>query len=178
MSLIESDRLLDPTKKHDLLFLKLTSEIHSELPQILSQLTDHHLHIFHQRDDFLNQLKFCEQAIIFIDVSDIPLDERNYLLDSISEVDDVYYLYIRGCPSDDDDERCYFFRRYPKIKAMFENEQRLMVQWAIDTANEYKTMGDVYLENGDKENGRKCFEQGIALYKSLSVFFNEKRRIR
>ncbi|CAF4863522.1 unnamed protein product, partial [Rotaria socialis] len=42
---------------------------------------------------------------------------------------------------------------------MFENEQRLMVQWAIDTANEYKTMGDVYLENGDKENGRKCFEQ-------------------
>ncbi|CAF2240458.1 unnamed protein product [Rotaria magnacalcarata] len=170
MPLIESHRLIDPTKTHDLLYLKLTPEIHSELPQILNRLTDHHLHIFHQKDDFLNQLKCCEQAVIFIDVSDVSLNEQNYLLDSISEVDDVYYLYIRGCPSDDDDERCYFFRRYPKIKAMFENEQRLMVQWAVDTANEYKTMGDAYIEKGDKENGRKCFEQEE--HKNFEIIFD------
>jgi hypothetical protein len=80
--------------------------------------------------------------------------------------------------NDDDDERNSVFRRYPKIKAMFENEQRLMVQWTIDTANEYKNAGDIYVERGDKDRGRQCFEQGISLYKGLSIFLNEKRRVR
>ncbi|CAF0856520.1 unnamed protein product [Rotaria sordida] len=178
ISSIEPQLLLDPTKNNHLLFLQLSSTIQSQIPQILNQLTDHHLQIFNQKEDFLNQLQCCEQTISFIDISNISLDEQNYLLDTISELNNVYYIYLRGIPSEDDDECSNFFRRYPKIKAMFENEQRLMVQWAIDTANEYKKTGDMYIEKGDKDNGRKCFEQGITLYKRLSAFLNEKRRIR
>ncbi|CAF2601483.1 unnamed protein product [Rotaria sp. Silwood2] len=178
ISSAESHLLLDPTKNSHLLFLQLSSIIESQIPQILNQLTDHRLQIFDQKEAFLNQLQHCEQIISFIDISNILSDEQNCLLDKILELDNVYYIYIRGIPSEDDDERSNFFRRYPKIKGMFENEQRLMVQWAIDTANEYKKTGDMYIEKGDKDNGRKCFEQGITLYKRLSVFLNEKRRIR
>ncbi|CAF1202889.1 unnamed protein product [Rotaria sp. Silwood1] len=178
ISSIETHLLLDPTKNTNLLFLQLSDTVESQIPQILNQFSDHCLQTFNHKEDFLKQIQCYEQAISFIDVSNISSDERNCLLDTISQLDHVYYIYIRGIPSEDDVERSDFFRRYPKIKAMFENEQRLMVQWAIDTANEYKKTGDMYIEKGDKDNGRKCFEQGITLYKRLSVFLNEKRRIR
>jgi len=178
-SLIESRLFLDPTKDNHLLVLQLSSTVQSQLAAILNQLTDHHFELFNEKEDCLNQLKRSEQATIFIDISDISSDEQNRLLDNISELDNVYFIYIRGMMlQDDDDERSNFFRRYPKIKAMFENEQRLMVQWTIDTANEYKNAGDIYVERGDKDRGRQCFEQGISLYKGLSIFLNEKRRVR
>jgi hypothetical protein len=178
-SLIESRIFLDPTKDNHLVVLQLSSTVQSQLAAILNQLTDHHFELFNEKEDCLNQLKHSEQATIFIDISDISTDEQNRLLDNISELDNVYFIYIRGMISnDDDDERNNFFRRYPKIKAMFENEQRLMVQWAMDTANEYKNAGDIYVERGDKDRGRQCFEQGISLYKRLSIFLDEKRRVR
>ena len=39
----------------------------------------------------------------------------------------VHSVYIRGTPPQDDDDREKFFSKYPIIKAMFENEQSLIV---------------------------------------------------
>jgi hypothetical protein len=136
------------------------------------------LEIIDQNEDCQTKLLSSEQATIFIDLFDTSLNEQNCLLDNISQLNNVYFIYIRGTPSEDDNERADFFRRYSKIKGIFDNEQRLIVQWAIDTANEYKKTGDMYVTNSEKDKGRQCFEQGILLYKRLSVFLNEKRRIR
>jgi hypothetical protein len=174
----ESVILLDPIQNNDLILLQLFSTLRSKLITILNELTDHKLQIFNQKDDCLNELQCSEQTTIFIDLFDTPLNEQMSLLDNISQLDHVYFIYIRGIPSDDENERADFFRRYSKIKAIFENEQRLMVQWAIDTANEYKKTGDIYVQNGEKDKGRKCFEHGITLYKHLSVFLNKKRDVR
>jgi DNA phosphorothioation-dependent restriction protein DptG len=119
-----------------------------------------------------------EQVTIFIDISNISSNDRNHLLDDIFQLDNVHFIYIRGTPPEDDAEREQFFKRYTRIKCILDNEQRLVVQWAIDTVNEYKTAGDMYVEQGDKDKARNCFEQGITLYKRLSEFLNEKRRVR
>jgi hypothetical protein len=174
----EPDIRFDPIKKYQLILLQLSPTLQSELLTILNQLTDHSLEIFNKKDDCLNELQCSEQTTIFIDLFDTSLNEQMCFLDDISQLDNVYFIYIRSIPSNDDDERAYFFRRYSKIKAVFENEQRLMVQWAIDTANECKKIGDIYVKNGEKDKGRKCFEEGITLYKRLSVFLNKKRDIR
>ena len=179
---ITSSFRLDPTKTYHLVVLQLSPTVQSPIPSILNKLTDHPLQIFTGKTDCLSELKCSEQATVFIDTTDIAPNERNDLLDNISELDTVHFIYIQSGPSekdnDDDDERNQFFRRYPKIKAMFDNEQRLMVQWAIDTANECRKAGDVYIELEDKDRGRQCFEEGIKLYKHLSVFLNDKRRVR
>jgi hypothetical protein len=172
-------RLLDPTKNINLVILQLLPPTNqSQLPTILNQLADRQLQVFNQKEDCLNQLNCSEQATVFIDISDVLSEEENCLLDNISELDNVYYIYIRGILPDDAEERDRFFRRYSKIKATFDNDQQLMVQWAIDTANEYKKTGDDYVKRGDKDRGRSCFEQGIALYKHLSEFLNRKRNVR
>jgi hypothetical protein len=170
--------LLDPTKNNYLVLLQLSPFLQSELLTILNQLTDHAVQIFNQKDNCFNELQCSEQTTIFIDLFDTSLNEQIRFLDNISQLDNVYFIYIRGIPSEDDTERADFFKRYSKIKAVFDNEQRLMVQWAIDTANEYKKTGDIYVKNGEKDKGRKCFEQGITLYKCLSVFLNKKRDVR
>src|SRR5262249_7434711 len=147
---------LDPTKNNDLILLQLSSNLQSQLLPILNQLTDHGLEIFNQNEDCLDKLTTSEQVTIFIDLFDASLNEQNCLLENISELNNVYFIYIRGSTSENDNERAEFFRRYSKIKAIFENEQRLMVQWAIDTANEYKKTGDNYVKNDEKDKGRKC----------------------
>lgn len=174
----ESQHLLDPTKQQDLLILQLPSTTRSFVSEIYNQLTNHHLQIFHEQEIFISQLDICEQAITFINTSDMSPNDQFCLLDKISEINNVYYIYIHGRPFEDDEKRKEFFLRYPKIKAMFESEQRLMVQWAMDTVNEYKLTGDFYVELGDQDKARQCFQSGIDLYENLSKFFNEKRRVR
>jgi hypothetical protein len=169
---------IDRTENNHLVLLQLSSNNQSQLLPILNQLTDHSLKIFDKEEECLNGLQCDGSATIFIDLFDRSLNGQHCFLDTISELGNVRDIYIRGNPSEDDNERADFFRRYSKIKAIFENEERLMVQWAIDAANEFKKIGDMYVKNGDKERGRQCFEQGITLYKRLSIFLNEKRRVR
>ncbi len=45
----------------------------------------------------------------------------------------------------------------------------------MDTANEYKKIGDMYIAKGETDKAQVCFAQGIALYKRLSSFLHEKR---
>ncbi|CAF0826270.1 unnamed protein product [Adineta steineri] len=175
---IECRDLLDPNEKNDLLVLQLPSTIQSQIPDILNKQTNHSVQIFNDKTNFLHTLKHSKQTTVFIDIIEMVSDERNHLLDNISEFDNVYSIYIRGIPLVDDNDRSHFFQRYTKIKAMFENEHRLIVQWFIDTANEYKKIGDIYTDRGDKDRGRFCFEEGIKLYKKLSVFLNENRCVR
>ncbi|CAF0966848.1 unnamed protein product [Adineta steineri] len=175
---IECQDLLDPNEKNDLLVLQLPSTIQSQIPDILNKQTNHSVQIFNDKVEFLHILKHSKQITVFIDIIDMVSDERNHLLDTISESDDVHSIYIHGIPLVDDNDRSHFFQRYTKIKAMFENEHRLIVQWFIDTANEYKKIGDIYIDRGDKDRGRFCFEEGIKLYKQLSVFLNENRCVR
>lgn len=173
-----SSTLIDSIENNHLILLQLSPDNPSQLLPILNQLTDHNLKIFDTEEDCLNGLQCEKQATIFIDLFNRSLNGQDCFLDKISELRNTYFIYIRGNPSEDDNERADFFRRYSKIKAIFESEERLMVQWAIDTANELKKTGDQCVKDGDKDKGRQCFEQGIALYKRLSAFLNEKRRVR
>ena len=125
------------------------------------------MQIFSRKEDCLYELECYEQTTIFIDISGVISQEESRLLDNISNLENVYCIYIRGMPPENAEERDQFFRRYSRIKGIFDNEQRLMVQWVTDTANEYKKTGDSYVERGDKDKGRICFEQGIALYKTF-----------
>jgi hypothetical protein len=170
--------LRESIENNHLVVFQSSSDNQSPLLTILNQLTDHKMEIFNTEEECLNSLQCGEQATIFIDFFNRPLNEQDCFLDKISEMHNVYYMYIRGNPSEDDNERAEFFRRYSKIKAIFESEERLMVQWALDTANELRSTGDRYVEIGDKNKGRQYFEQGIVLYKRLSTYLNEKRRVR
>lgn len=168
--------LLDPTKTHHVLLLQSCSTIQSNLVQILKDFTDDQLRVLSEEEDLFDQIKSAEQTTLFIDNYLITSDEGNCLLDNISQLDNVQFMYIRGIPPKDDDERDIFFNRHTKVKAVFESEQRLTTQWILDTVNEYRKTGDFYCDAGDKEKGRECFEKGIALYKSLSTVLDKIRR--
>jgi hypothetical protein len=173
---------LDPTKTTHLVLLQplftTTTTTQSQLSEILRELAGRDLQIFNRKEDCLSELECYEQATIFIDISGVISQEESHLLDNISNLENVYCIYIRGMPPENTEECNQFFRRYSRIKGIFDNEQRLVVQWITDTANEYKKTGDSYVERGDKDKGRICFEQGIALYKRLSEFLNKKRNVR
>ncbi len=126
---------------------------------------------------WLTQLKQTKQTTLFIDMSNISLKDQDDLLDDLAKLQHIHSVYIRGTPPECDEDRTYFFSKYPIIKAMSENEQNLVVQWAMDTANDYKKIGDMYIKKGDREKAQACFTQSVALYKRLSTFLNEKRHI-
>ena len=45
----------------------------------------------------------------------------------------------------------------------------------MDTANEYRNIGDTLVESGDKDKAKLCFLKGIGLYENLSGFLQEKK---
>jgi hypothetical protein len=90
---------------------------------------------------WLTQLK---QTTLFIDMSNISLKDQDDLLDDLAKLQHIRSVYIRETPPECDEDRTYFFSKYPK--AMSENEQNLVVQWAMDTANEYKKIDDMYIK--------------------------------
>ncbi|CAF1161374.1 unnamed protein product [Adineta ricciae] len=174
----EQQVLLDPTKSQHLAVLHLCPTNQSQIIEILPKLTKHPIELFNQRDDYLNKLQSMEQTTVFVDITNSSANERISLLDELCQFDSISLVYIQGKSFEDDEDRSYVFRRYPKIRAMFENVQRLLVQWSLDTINEYQNAGDRYIEQCDKVRARYCFEEGIKLYEYLSVFLNDKRRIR
>ena len=123
----------------------------------------------------LTQIKQQLPTTIVIDVLNRPWKDLDQLLDEISKAKHVHSVYIRGTPPQNEEDREKFFSKHPIIKAMFENEQSLIVQWAMNTANEYKKIGDMHIKEGDKEKARLRFSEGVALYKRLSSFLNERK---
>jgi hypothetical protein len=104
--------------------------------------------------------------------------DLDQLLNEISQLRHIHSVYIGGTPPEDDNDRQYFFSKYPIIKAISENEQSLIVQWAMDTANEYKKIGDMYIKKGEKEKAHFHFSQGVTLYKRLSEFLKERKELK
>jgi hypothetical protein len=167
--------LLDPTVNDNLILLQLTT-IESKLPAIFEKLTNGHLQIFNDVSSCRAELTQNKSTRIVIDICGISSEERANLLNDLSELEYLYSVYIRDVPPVEDDEREAFFSRYSIISAMFDDEQRLVVQWVLDTVNEYKKTGDMYVDNGDKDKAAECFAEGVALYKRLSTFLDENRR--
>ena len=106
---------------------------------------------------------------------DMSFEDQDHLLNQLSPLKHIRSVYIRGTPPENDGDRQDFFSKYPTIRAMFENEQSLAVQWTMDTANEYKKTVDMCIRRGEKDKAQQCFAQGVALYKHLSTFLHEKR---
>jgi len=169
---IESQFLLDPTKNNNIILFQISPSNESQLFASLNKLNDGHLSVLNKTNAWLTQLK---QTKLVIDMSNISLKDQDDLLDNLAKLQHIRSVYIRATPPDCDEDRTYFFSKYPMIKVMSENEQNLVVQWAMDTANEYKKIGDMYIEKGNKDKAQAYFSQGVALYKRLSTFLNEKR---
>ncbi len=174
----ESKSHLDPTKNDNLILLQISSPKESQLSESLHKLTGGRLSVLNETSALLTQLKQCQQSTIVIDMFNKSLEDQDKLLNEISQLKHIHSVYIRGTPPEDDDARQNFFSKYPFIRAMFENEQSLIAQWAMDTANEYKKIGDMYIRKGEKEKAQLRFSQGVALYKSLSEFLNGKRHLK
>ncbi|CAF1053963.1 unnamed protein product [Adineta ricciae] len=174
----EQQVLPDPTKSQHLVILHLCPTNQSQIIEILPKLTKHPIELFNQTDDYLNKLQSMERTTVFVDLTNSSPNERISLLNKLSQFDSISLVYIQGKSFEDDEDRSHVFRRYPKIRAMFENVQRLLVQWSLDTINEYQNAGDRYIEQCDQVRARYCFEEGIKLYEYLSVFLSDKRRLR
>lgn len=174
----ECEIYLDPTQSNHFVLLQLSNTTQSKILEIYNQLTTHSIEIINQADDYLDKLRCTAQTTIFIDFFQTSLNEQRCLFDSIFQLANIYSVYIRGVLPENGNERNGFVREYPKIKAVFDHEERLMVQWVIDTVNEYKRTGDMYVKIDEKVKGGKCFQEGITLYKNLSEFLNKKRCIR
>jgi hypothetical protein len=168
--LLAKDRV-EPTKNDNLILLQI-----SQLSESLQQLTNNHLSILNESNALLEQIKQHIPTTIVIDMLNKSWKDLDQLLDEISKTKHVHSVYIRGTPPKDDDDREKFFSKYPIIKAMFENEQSLIVHWAMDTANEYKKIGDMHIKEGEKEKARLRFSEGVAMYKRLSAFLNERKQ--
>ena len=126
--------------------------------------------------DWLAELKQSpQQSSLIVNMSGLSMTEQEQHLTDIFEQTNIRSIYIRGTPPESDSDRQHFFFKYPIIKAMFENEQSLLVQWALDTANEYKRIGDGYIKKGDKDSAQKYFMKGVVLYKRVSTYLYEKK---
>jgi hypothetical protein len=171
----QTELLPDPTQHDNLILLQISTPNESQLPARFNQLNDGHLSVLNKSSAWLTQLKQTKPTTLIIDMFNMSLKEQDDLLNELSQLKHIHSLYIRGTPPEHDDDREYFFSKYPMIKAMFANEQSLVVQWAMDTANEYRKIGDMYIAKGEKDKAQVVFAQGIALYKRLSSFLHEKR---
>ena len=108
-----------------------------------------------------------------IDTEGMLPKQLETLLDYITGHKHLRLVYIRGEQPNGVDERQIFFTRYQVIQGMNDNEDWIVMQWAMDTANEYRQMGDALVKSGDKEKARLCFAKGVALYENLSGFLEK-----
>lgn len=115
------------------------------------------------------------QSTLIINMSGLTLTEQEQHLTDIFEQTNIRSIYVRGSPPEGNDARHQFFFKYPIIKSMCESEQSLLVQWALDTANQYKRIGDGYIKKGDKGSAEQYFTKGVLLYKRLSTYLYEKK---
>ncbi len=95
----------------------------------------------------LTHLKQTKQTTLVIDMFNMSLKDQDHVLNELSQLEHIHSIYIQGTSPEHDDDRQYFFSK----------------------------IGDMYIEKGNKDKAQAYFSQGVALYKRLSTFLNEKR---
>ena len=165
----------DQTENVDVILLEISPSNESELSGGLSKLAIDHVFVMQKIGNWLTRLEEFEQSTLIVDMFGLSLTEQDEQLTDICEQTDIRSIYIRGIPPHIDDQRENFFSKYPMIRAMFENEKSLLAQWAMDTASEYKRIGDRYIDKDDKDLARQYFTKGVSLYKRLSTYLHEKK---
>ena len=167
--------VLDPKKNQTVLLLNRSTPIESSKLAInFTYFLGDDLQIFNNHIECVDHLTKMEQVTVFID--QFPSQTQQDLLQQLSQCDRVHSVYIRGDLPKAEKDREDLFTQCPTIRGMCENEQRLIAQWAMDSAAAYKTSGDVWLANGDKTKSRDCFERGIRFYQQLAAFMREQQR--
>lgn len=146
----------------------------SELSEGLLKLAIDHVLVTRKIENCSKQMEEFVQSTLIMDMLGSTLEELDKCLTDICQQADIRSVYIRGIPPDTDTVRHDFFFKYPMIKAMFENEKSLLTQWALDTANEYKRIGDRYIARGDKDLAHQYFTKGVTLYKRLAAYLEKK----
>jgi len=155
-----------------------TSEIDSQLCATLKKLHTGELTLMDDSSDWLTQLVRNEPDTLVIDMHKKSIEEQDNLLNQLStNLKHTRSIYIQGNLPENDNDCVTLFTKYPFIKAIFDNEQRLIIQWAMDTVNEHRKFGDKFIQNGNKDKARASFVEGIELYKRLSNFLNENKCI-
>lgn len=108
---------------------------------------------------------------IIVEVPSIPLDELERLLEKVSGIDHVEWIYVLGKPPNNRDERNTFLNRFSQVCIFSSDEQEIAVKWILDTINNYRLLGNQLSQSGDKASARKYFQRGLDLYNSLEKFF-------
>ena len=167
--------MLDPKKNQTLLLLNPSTAIESSKLAIdLRYFLDDGLLIFNNQDEYFSELKQREQVTVVFDQFSAPIQQE--LLHRLSVFDCVHSTYIVGNPPEKDKDRLEFCKHNTSIRAMHDNEERLVVQWVMDSAGAYKNSGDVWVKRGDQERAKECFERGIRFYRQLANFMRERQR--
>ena len=170
------DDLLNQIKTTNVILLEMLTSNGSDLSTGLQKLIEGRYYSIDRSSNWLSELKQSEQqSALIVDMFGSSLKEQDKQLTDICEQTEIRSIYIRGIPPDTDTDRQDFFFKYPMIKAMFANEKSLLAQWALDTANEYKRIGDRYIAQGDKDLAQQYFTKGVTLYKRLSTYLQEKK---
>ena len=173
----ESRTLVDPIKYNNLTLFQKSIPTDSQLLVDLNELYTGHLSLLDETRDWLTELQQTKPNTLIIDMVNIPFKAQDDLLNDLSKLKHIHSLYIRGSLPKNEDDRTYLFTKYPFIKALLENEQSLIAQWAMDTVNEYKQLGDLYVKQGNKDKAQECFDEGVALNKRLSAFLDKKKTL-
>lgn len=152
-----------------------TPRIDSQLCANLKKLHTGELILMDGTSDWLTQILRNEPETLVIDMNSKLIQEQDELLNQLSNLKQTRSIYIQGNLPENDNDCVPLFTKYPFIKAIFDNEQRLIVQWAMDTVNEHRKLGDTLIQNGNDDKARASFVEGIELYKRLSSFLNENK---
>ena len=108
---------------------------------------------------------------IIVEVSSITLDELERLLEKVSVIDHVEWIYVLGEPPNNRADRNQFFNRFSQVCIFSSDEQEIAVKWILDTINNCRFLGNQFSQSGDKASARKYFQRGLDLYNSLEKFF-------
>ncbi|CAF1353694.1 unnamed protein product [Rotaria sp. Silwood1] len=106
--------------------------------------------------------------ILVIDVSSLSVNDRDHVLEAVSSLDNITSIYLLGKSPGTKKQQDEFLNRFDKICIFCENHEKLVVQWALDTASHCRIFGNQCTKTGDKNAVREHFQRGINIYDDLN----------
>ena len=154
--------------------LILTSIENNRLYSIFKELTEEHLLPPTLIDQDLSTLVLNTNVKnLVVQISTLSVDKRDELLKRFSSIDHIDSIYLLGKSIENKEERLKFFREYPKVCIFCENEEKLVLRWSLDTIEEYRTLGDQYIEQKNKDLARDFYQRGIVLFDEMKKRFQK-----
>ncbi|CAF1185368.1 unnamed protein product [Adineta steineri] len=142
------------------------------LSRLLNQITASRFLVAHA--DQIADLS--RRASIIIDAKHVKFDEIMLFLTEFSTINGrlpIIYVLIDNLSND----FIASLTVLPHVQGIFDNEESLIVRWALNMALEHRKTGHELLTSDDKQNAEFFLNESVALYKRLATIVHPKKRL-